>query len=390
MNVLLLSQFLSTTKGGGEYVFMLIAKLLAESGNNVWIITSKMHGETYTPHKNVKIVFVPPLLDFKGGHPPNFKDNIIYSLCAVKKAVSIIKKERIDIIHSNNLAPALAGAVLSILTSKPHVATVFDVFSLFKDYVKLWRKQENVSKLNAFLLPIFERLIIRLKCSAIYTISEASKDDLIKIGANKPIYVIDCAIDIQEVENMVTAPCQFMYIGRLIFYKNLEVVIKALRIVKKSYPKVVLIIAGDGPQKNILEKLVSELSLNDSVQFKGYISEQEKKRLLCMSQAFIFPSLVEGFGLVILKAFACKKPVLVSNVRPSSDIVEDKITGFVVSPDDENKWAEAIEQIIKEPEKAHKMGNAGRNILEKKYNVQIMQNKILQMYREVIKPADEK
>jgi len=109
-----------------------------------------------------------------------------------------------------------------------------------------------------------------------------------------------------------------------------------------------------------------------------------------MSQAFIFPSLVEGFGLVILEAFACKKPVLVSNVRPSSDIVEDKITGFVVSPDDENKWAEAIEQIIKEPEKAHKMGNAGRNILEKKYNVQIMQNKILQMYREVIKSADEK
>src|SRR5437899_6874528 len=112
------------------------------------------------------------------------------------------------------------------------------------------------------------------------------------------------------------------------------------------------------------------------------MSEQEKQRLLCMSQALVFPSLIEGFGLVILEAFACKKPVLVSNVRPLSDIVEDKITGFVTSPDDSGQWAKAMEQIIKDPEKAQKMGNAAREVLETKYNVQVMQNKILRMYHE--------
>ena len=385
MNVLLLSQFFSTTKGGGEYVFMLIAKLLADDGNNVWVITSKTRDETYVHHKNVKMVYVPPLLDYRGGHPPNFKDDIIYSLYAVKKALSIINKEKIDIIHSNNLAPALAGSVLSTLTTKPHITVIHDIVSLHKDFWKLWRRQENVSKLNAFIGPIFEKISIRLKCSAIHTVSETSKDDLIKFGAKKPIYVIENALDIQEDENFETVHYQFIYIGRLIFYKNLEVVIKSLKIIKNSYPKIVLIIVGDGPHKIKLEKLVDELDLKDNVQFKGHLPDQEKKRLLCMSEALVFPSLIEGFGLVVLEAFACKKPVLASNVRPLSDIVEDKITGFVVSPHDENQWAKAIEQIIESPEETYKMGNAAREVLDKKYNIQIMQNKILQMYREVLK-----
>jgi len=389
MNILLLTQNFSTTKGGAEYLFILMAKLLADSGNNVWVITSSMRREVYKPHKNIKVVFVPPLLDFVAGQVPTFKENMIYGLCALTKGLSLVKKEKIDIIHSNFLAPALVGAALSVLTSIPHIITMHDVFSSHEDYGKLWRRQLNVSKLNSVLIPIFEKLIIKLKYIAIHTVSEVSKDDLIELGAKKPIYVIDNAIEFQEADDFEINQFQFIYIGRLVFYKNLEVVIKSLKILKNSYPKIMLIIVGNGPYKKILEELVTELDLNNNVQFKGYLSEQEKQRLLCMSHALVFPSLIEGFGLVLLEAFACRKPVLVSNVRPLSDIVENKITGFVISPYDECQWAKAIEQVIKEPENAQKMGNAGRAILEKKYTVQIMQNKILQMYNEIIKSSEK-
>ena len=107
--------------------------------------------------------------------------------------------------------------------------------------------------------------------------------------------------------------------------------------------------------------------------------------MLSTSQALVFPSLCEGFGIVILEAFACKKPVLVSDVRPLSDIVDDKITGLVISPHDEIEWAKALEDIIKEPENARKMGCAGREVLEKKYRVQMMQDNILKMYNDFIK-----
>jgi len=161
MKILLLTQFLSTTKGGGEHVFALMGKLLAKSGNKVWIITNKIKNEEYEYHKNLKIIFVPPTLEHKGGLPPGFKDNLLYCTFALRKGISIIKKERIDIIHSNNFTPAFTGSLLSLLTSKPHVTTIHDVFSLYKDFWKHWAKQENVSKLNVLLAPLFERLMIR-------------------------------------------------------------------------------------------------------------------------------------------------------------------------------------------------------------------------------------
>jgi len=75
MNVLLLSQFLSTTKGGGEYVFSLMAKMLAENNHNVWIITNRISGEQYPSNENIKIITVSPTLQYEGGLPTGFSDN---------------------------------------------------------------------------------------------------------------------------------------------------------------------------------------------------------------------------------------------------------------------------------------------------------------------------
>jgi glycosyltransferase involved in cell wall biosynthesis len=328
----------------------------------------------------MKFVFVPPLLEKRGGQPPTLKGNIIYVIGAVLKGIWVVKKEKIDIIHTNNYAPSLAGALISLLTGKPNILVIHDIFSLEKNFWKEWVKQKNISKLTRWLGPIFEKTIIKLKCSAIHTVSEASKDDLIKFGAKKPIYVIPNAIEINEFRKSEITQQQFIFIGRLIFYKNLEVVIKAVKILRKSYPKISLIVVGGGPYKETLERLVHELDLNDNVKFKGHLSNKEKEMWLSSSQAMVYPSLIEGFGLVVLEAFALGKPVLVPNVRPLSDIVSDQVTGLVISPHDEKGWAMAMEQIIKDPVWAEKIGLAGRELLEKKYNVQAMQEKILRMY----------
>jgi len=102
MNVLLLSQFFSVTRGGGEYVFSIIAKKLAENNHRVFVITNRISGEVYHDHKNIQIIFVPPVLEYKGGLPPGFLDNIKYTINAIRKGQEIIKEKKIDIIHSNN------------------------------------------------------------------------------------------------------------------------------------------------------------------------------------------------------------------------------------------------------------------------------------------------
>lgn len=385
MNILLLSQFFSSTRGGGEYVFSLIAKKLVENNHKVWVISNKIKGEVYTKIPNLNLVFVPPILEYKGGLPPKLSDNISYTMNTIIKGLKIIKKEKIDLIHSNNFSPALSGSILSSLTSRPHVTTIHDVFSLSgEDFWKKWSKQNDVSKITAFLGPIFEKLIKYLRHDCVHTVSEASKDDLVKLGIKKPIYIIPNAIEYFESPTTEIDKYQFIYVGRLVFYKNHELVINAIDIVRKKEDKIRLIIVGNGPHKKSLEDLVQKLGLKDHVKFKGYVSTEEKMKLISESNALVFPSLFEGFGLVILEAFSQKRPVLVSDVRPLSDIVSKNQSGFILDPQNKDKWADVLLDLIKNPEVGNKIGAFGFKELEK-YSSQKMYEKILQMYNNVVK-----
>jgi len=380
MNILLLSQFFSTTRGGGEYVFSLIAKKLAENDHRVWVLTNKIEGEEYDFQKNIKLVFIPPTLKYKGGLPPGFSDNVRYSINAVITGLKIIKKEKIDIIHSNNFAPVLSGSILSFLTSKPHITTIHDIFSLGgKDYWKKWAEQSDVSKINARLAPIFEKLMMDLKYKCIHTGSEATKDDLIKFGVKKPIYVIPYTIDFSDVKERKFNQFQFVSVGRLVFYKNLELIIKAIDIARKIEPKITLVIVGDGPHRKSLEELTKKLKLSN-VKFVGYVKKDEKERLIRESNAFVFPSLLEGFGLVILEAFEQKVPVIVSNLRPMSDIVTHNETGYVLDPKNENQWADYLLKLVKNKDESEKMGENGNTVLKNNYNPDFMYQKIIEMY----------
>lgn len=386
MNVLLLSQFFSTTKGGGEYVFSLIAKNLARNGHRVWIITNRILGEEYKTFDNIELNFVSPTLEYKGGLPPSFLDNIQYSINTIFTGLKIIKNENIDLIHSNNFAPALSGAILSSLTSKPHVTTIHDVFSLCgKNYWKMWGNQHAVSKINVMLAPFFEKLMTKLNHTCVHTVSNASRDDLVQFGEKKPIYVIHNSIISPQVFRSEINPLQFVYVGRLVFYKNLEVVINAINLSRKEEPGIKLIIIGDGPHKETLLQLVKNLHLESHIEFRGHVTEDEKMKLISSSNALVLPSLCEGFGLVILEAFSQNRPVLVSNLRPMSDIVTHESTGFVLDPHDQNVWSSHLLKLIKNPESALTMGQNGNKLLISQYSQESMYQMLMNMYNFHIK-----
>lgn len=384
--MLLLSQFYSTTKGGGEYVFKTIAEDLAKNNNKVWVITSKVRDESYQEPENLKIIPVKPELQYKGGLPPSFSDNIKYVLNSYKQGKKIIKNHNIDVIHSNNFSPALAGSILSYFTKVPHITTIHDIFSIYdKDFWKKWSSQSNVSYTNARLVPFFERLMMRFKINLIHTVSDATKKDIQKIGTKKPIQVIPNCIRDQDQITADPKKNQFVYLGRLVFYKNIEVIIKAFRMVAKEFPEASLVIAGDGPHKPSLQNLVAKLQIQDNVRFTGYVTADEKKKILAESNALLFPSIIEGFGLVMLESWQQKRPVIVSDIPPMSEIVKDNKTGFVIDPNDEIKWAEKIIQLIEDPNTSNDMGKQGYIKLEEEYNQELFYDRLVNMYNEVLK-----
>ncbi|MCV0393516.1 MAG: glycosyltransferase family 4 protein [Nitrosopumilus sp.] len=391
MNVLLLSQFYSTTKGGGEYVFKTIAESLAKNNHKVWVITSKIKDETYQESENVKIITIQPELAYKGGLPPSFTDNIKYVLNSYKQGRKIIKNHNIDIIHSNNFSPALAGSILSYFTKVPHITTIHDIFSIYdKEFWKKWASQSNVSYTNARLIPFFEKLMMGFKIRLIHTVSDATKTDIEKLGTRKPIHVIPNCIRDEEVIIAKPKNNQLAYLGRLVFYKNIEVIIKAFKIVSKEFPDVILIIAGDGPHRSSLQNLVAKLDLQNNIKFTGYVTADEKKILLAESNALLFPSTIEGFGLVILEAWQQKRPVIASDMPPMSDIIQDSKTGFLIDPNNEKQWAEKIIELIKNQNISDEMGNAGYQVLKSKYNEALFYQNLIKMYDNVLKTTDQK
>jgi glycosyltransferase involved in cell wall biosynthesis len=89
---------------------------------------------------------------------------------------------------------------------------------------------------------------------------------------------------------------------------------------------------------------------------------------------------MEGFGRVIIEAFAMYKPVLVSSIRSLSEVVENGKDGFLIPPDNIEMWAERIKFLLANTEVCRKMGENGRKKVEEKFNLKVISDKIEELY----------
>jgi len=358
---------------------------MVKNGHKVWVVTNKIKDEQYIESEHLKIITLNPPLEYKGGLPPSFQENIRYVINSIQKGRKIIKNENIDIIHSNNFSPALAGSLISIFTKTPHITTIHDIFSIYdKEFWKKWAGQTNVSYTNARLVPFFEKLMMQFKIDCIHTVSDSTKNDIQKIGGTKPTWIIPNCIQNENKIKVDSKTNQFIYLGRLVFYKNVEIILRAFKIVLIEFPDAKLIIAGDGPHKSSLQDLVQKLNISDKITFTGFVTPIQKTKLLAESNALLFPSLIEGFGLVILESFQQDTPVLVSDTPPMSDIIENNQTGLLIDPHNEKKWADAIIDLIKNPQESERMGKNGNQLLKTKYTEELFYENLIKMYNHVL------
>jgi len=115
-----------------------------------------------------------------------------------------------------------------------------------------------------------------------------------------------------------------LFIGRLESKKNLERLIKAFEKFENVHPEYKLILAGKrGVGFEKIMQTVNELQLNEKVIMPGYVNEEEKEILYKYCQAFVFPSLYEGFGMPIFEAFHYEKPVLTSQTSSLQEVAKD-------------------------------------------------------------------
>jgi phosphatidylinositol alpha-1,6-mannosyltransferase len=160
-------------------------------------------------------------------------------------------------------------------------------------------------------------------------------------------------------------------VARLMDYKGVDMVLRALALVRAKHPNVRYVVVGKGPEEERLKTLAHELDVSDIVEFMGAVDEETKQRLYASCDCFIMCSRaieerpdVEGFGLTFLEAHIYRKPVIGGNSGGIPYVVQDGKTGLLADPWKPGDIAAKISWMIEHPAAARRFGIAGRKRVE--------------------------
>ena len=162
--------------------------------------------------------------------------------------------------------------------------------------------------------------------------------------------------------------------------KGLRILLQAMAVLAKRYgqPPCQLLIVGDGPSRHELELLREQLGLSSWVVFAG--SRRDIPRVLHAVDAFVLPSLYEGFGIAILEAMAAGKPVIATAVGGIPEFVLSGETGLLVEPGNVEALADAIDRLLSHPQQARTMGAKGRIRAGERYHISTVVRQHEQVY----------
>jgi len=208
-------------------------------------------------------------------------------------------------------------------------------------------------KIPAWLL---ETLPLRrlYRGSRFLTISHATATDIAWHGI--PLDQIDVGYIGVEAESFgpgerAETP-ELLYLGRLKRYKRVEVVLDALA----GVPEATLHIAGDGDHREELEREIAERGLAGRVVMHGFVSEDEKRRLLQRAWVNVTASSAEGWALSVMEAAACATPSVALGVGGLNESVVDGETGLLAATSEE--MAERTREVVRDPELRERLGQA--------------------------------
>ena len=271
--------------------------------------------------------YLKELMDISGFLPSAHfrgKNRILERVNRVK-VISAIKKSEFDIFH-----PTFYGSyALAYLKNKPMVITLHDMtHDRFPELpAAKWEKKEKYTMAH--------------HAQGIIVPSQFTADELIKlydVPADK-VHVVYHGGPEWEMPPMPPEENRFLFVGTRIGYKNFAVVLEALKMVPES----TLLIVGQ-PLNSTETALVNDLRISEQIKTVN-ASDEELKKLYATSSALIFPSLMEGFGLPVLEAFAANCPVICSDIPVFHEVGGEAALYF--QPDSPADLARAMKENMK-------------------------------------------
>jgi glycosyltransferase involved in cell wall biosynthesis len=205
--------------------------------------------------------------------------------------------------------PLYAAKLVSIVRRKPLYATWHEVWG--REY---W--QEYLPGIKGRIAAMIETLSVRLP-THIIAVSDHTADRL-RTGLNYhgPLSMVTNGIDYLQIAPVkpATYTSDIIFAGRLLAHKNVDMLLRAIAIVRQQQPNLRCVIVGDGPEAAKLQKLIITLDLGKTVRMTGFVeTSDEVFSYMKSSKVFVLPSVREGFGITVLEAYACGLSIVTVN-----------------------------------------------------------------------------
>jgi glycosyltransferase involved in cell wall biosynthesis len=204
----------------------------------------------------------------------------------------------------------------------------------------------------------------------VVAVSESTRQDLVRRGFRREdVVVVPNGLDLDWYApdpsmSEAEAP-SLLYLGRLKRYKRVDLILEALALLQSQGLKGIrLRVGGKGDDLPRLRRRASELKLTESVEFLGFVSEEEKRTLMRRAWVHLLTSPKEGWGITVMEAAACGTPTVASDAPGLRDSVRDGETGLLVPHGDVPALAEAIRRLVQDRELRETMGARARRWAE--------------------------
>ena len=361
--------------GGGERVFLQIINGLYPNRYHIFL-TSLPNGPFYQSITNKHVKYFP--LDFSKRVNPR----LIFQLR------KIIKANNIQIVHGQGtraefyarIAHRLAGNTKYIST----IAMTVEGFDIGMIRKKIYRIFDRMSE------KFVDRFIV---------VSDSLKDKMIRERGINPKRIIriyngieldqyspdkirDSQQKIRKEFNINDATLLIAAVGRLVWQKGFEYLIKAIPDVVENFSNVMFLIVGDGPLKDRLKALGSRLKVNNHLIFTGF--RKDIKDVLSATDALVIPSLLEGFPMITLEAMAMSKPIIATRIAGIIEQIIDGESGILIPPKNPVALSQAIRHVLSDHEQMEKLKLNARRRVKKHFSAEKMLLETEKIYQSLL------
>jgi glycosyltransferase involved in cell wall biosynthesis len=372
LKILHVGKYYYPYRGGIESVVKDICTGLNEKGHEVEVLCS--HTKPWGQKDNIDGIEVTRVSRF----------GVLLGQCLVPTLFFWLlkKSKKADIVHIHTPNPLVEFFSLWIPKNTPLIVTYHSDVIRQKSLWALYR-------------PLLRRLLNRAE--KIYVATEnhithsmilpefKEKCHVIPFGIKTEQYKESDAVLKKGINFREKYGSYILFVGRLVSYKGLDVLIKAAE--KFSYP---VVIVGEGPERRNLEQMVAEKGLKDQFHFLGKVEgEDSLTGLYYGCEVFVLPSKSsnENFGVVQIEAMACSRAVVTTELPSGVSAVGEKgKTCLQVKPGDPETLYMAITTLMENPELRKRMGRLGKARYHKLYTFKKMVEGHLQSYQDILEP----